>query len=145
MILENVYIEDVAGGRGSKTQYNAADGNLGWIERAFIGKLQSSCNLLFYCYGSNIARLIPHDRVLKPSAPTNVASCRNLCKRRWSVSSEDLLVRGFGDTMWEREFKVLSEELFDIRALDIIGLLDFDDSENLRQFALACSGYFRLK
>ena len=47
------------------------------------------------------------------------------------MSGEQVLSGRFGDTMWKREFEVLAEELLDIWALDIIGLLDLDDFEDL--------------
>lgn len=33
--------------------------------------------------------------------------------------------------MREREFEVLGEELLDVGALDVVGLLEFDDLEDL--------------
>ena len=39
--------------------------------------------------------------------------------------------------MRKREFEVLGEELLDVRALDIIGLLELDDLEDLLQYLLA--------
>lgn len=35
------------------------------------------------------------------------------------------------DTVRKREFEVFREELFDVGALDVVGLFDFDDSQNL--------------
>ena len=35
------------------------------------------------------------------------------------------------DAMRERETQARREELLDIRATDVLGLLDFDDAENL--------------
>jgi len=50
---------------------------------------------------------------------------------RWPGRREDLLGGLFDDTVWERELEVLGKELLDVWALDIVGLLDLDDLEDL--------------
>lgn len=47
------------------------------------------------------------------------------------MSGEQSLAGGLGHTMRQREFEVLGEQLFDVRALDIIGLLKLNDFEDL--------------
>lgn len=44
---------------------------------------------------------------------------------------EDLLVGVPVDTGWERELEVLLEELLDVWAADVVGLLDFNDLQDL--------------
>lgn len=49
------------------------------------------------------------------------------------MGSEQLaLGDSLGDTVRKREFEILAEKLLDIGTLDIIGLLDLDDPEDLR-------------
>ena len=45
--------------------------------------------------------------------------------------AEDLLVADPGRTVGQREGEVLAEELLDVGSLDVIGLLDLDDTEDL--------------
>ena len=47
------------------------------------------------------------------------------------MSGEQGLAGGLGHTVRKREFQVLGKQLFDVRALDIIGLLEFDNLEDL--------------
>lgn len=54
-----------------------------------------------------------------------------LRERGWSGSAEDLLVADLGLAVRQREGQVLAEELLDVGALDIIGLLELDDTEDL--------------
>jgi len=52
------------------------------------------------------------------------------------VSSEEFTFRdSLGDAVWKGEFDVLAEELFDVRTLDVVGLLDLDNPEDLRILA----------
>lgn len=53
-----------------------------------------------------------------------------------SVRGEEILARALCNTMWKRKFEVLGEELLQVRALDVAGLLDFDDFENLHNSSL---------
>lgn len=39
--------------------------------------------------------------------------------------------------MGEREFEILGKELLDVGALDVVGLFDFDNFENLKFSLLA--------
>ena len=55
----------------------------------------------------------------------------HLSKRGRSMSGEQSLAGGLGHTVRKRKFEVLGEQLFDVRALDIIGLLKLDDFEDL--------------
>ena len=47
------------------------------------------------------------------------------------MGGEDLLAGGLGDTVGKRELEVLGEELLDVGAADVLGLLDLDDLEDL--------------
>lgn len=49
------------------------------------------------------------------------------------MSGEDLLAGGLGDTVGQRELEVLGEELLDVRAADLVGLLDLDDLDDLQR------------
>ena len=56
---------------------------------------------------------------------------QRLVESRWPGSGEDLLGGLLGDTVGERELEVLCEELLDVWAADVIGLLNLDDLEDL--------------
>ena len=57
---------------------------------------------------------------------------RNLSsERRWSLGAEDLLGRSLGDTVRQGEAQVLGDQLLDVGALDLIGLLQLDNSQDL--------------
>jgi hypothetical protein len=58
------------------------------------------------------------------------------------VGSEDLLASGLGDTVGKGELEVLGEELLDVGAADVLGLLDLDDLDDL-QCLLARAGNTR--
>lgn len=49
----------------------------------------------------------------------------------WSFCGEDLGAGCLGDAVRKREFEVLGKELLDVWALDIFGLLDLNNLENL--------------
>lgn len=82
-------------------------------------------NTAIYFYSSTPLILI-FSRTLHKGKKGN-----RLSKGRWSRGSEDLLVGGLGDTMWEWELEALGEKLFDVWASDALGLLDLDDLEDL--------------
>ena len=48
------------------------------------------------------------------------------------MGSEDLLANGLGDTVGKGELEVLGEELLDVGAADVLGLLNLDDLDDLR-------------
>ena len=50
---------------------------------------------------------------------------------RWSVRREEFLATGLGNAMGEREFEILLEELLDVWTPNVVGLLNFDNFENL--------------
>lgn len=58
------------------------------------------------------------------------------------MGSEDLLASGLGDTVGKGELEVLGEELLDVGAADVLGLLDLDDLDDL-QCLLARAGNTR--
>lgn len=47
------------------------------------------------------------------------------------MGREDLLAGGLGDTVRERELEVLGEELLDVWAADVLGLLNLNNLEDL--------------
>ena len=55
-----------------------------------------------------------------------------LRKRGRSGGTEDLLVADLGRAVGQREGEVLGEELSDVGALDVVGLLDLDNAEDLK-------------
>jgi len=57
-------------------------------------------------------------------------TCALRSERCRALGREDALGSAL-DAMRERETQARREELLDIRATDILGLLDFDDAENL--------------
>ena len=54
-----------------------------------------------------------------------------LSKRRGPLRKEDLLRRGLGDAVGEREGQVLGDQLLDVWSLDVLTLLELDDAEDL--------------
>jgi hypothetical protein len=76
-----------------------------------------------------------------PTSHTPLQERRRLEESRWSGSREDLLAAGLlVDTVGERELEALGEELLDVRAADVLGLLNFDDLEDL-----LCSQYGKVE
>ncbi len=49
----------------------------------------------------------------------------------WSASNEDLLANRARNAVRERELEVLSEKLLNIWALDVVGLLELNNLEDL--------------
>ena len=47
------------------------------------------------------------------------------------MGSEDLAARLLADAVGQRELEVLGEELLDVRAADVVGLLNLNDLEDL--------------
>ena len=64
-----------------------------------------------------------------------------LGESRGALGAEDLLAGDLGDTVGERESQVLGQELLDVRALDVVGLLELDNTEDLSR-AVSISCYF---
>ena len=54
-----------------------------------------------------------------------------LVEGRWTLGGEDSGTGSLGDAVWKWELEVLGEELLDVWALDVLGLLELDDLENL--------------
>jgi hypothetical protein len=63
----------------------------------------------------------------KPSTPSHTRSIESW----WSFGGKELLANCLGDAVRKREFEVLGEELLDIWSLDVVGLLEFNNLENL--------------
>lgn len=53
-----------------------------------------------------------------------------------SLRGEQLLGAGLGNTVGERELEVLGDELLDVGALDVGGLLNLNDTENLGKLSV---------
>lgn len=65
----------------------------------------------------------------KSSNPKENTAC--LCESGRTLVGKDLLAGLGGDTVREREFQALGEELLDVRAADALAVLDLDDAEDL--------------
>lgn len=68
---------------------------------------------------------------ITPASQTPLQERKRLEESRRPVSREDLLGGRLVDAVGERELEVLDEELLDVRAADVGGLLDLDDLEDL--------------
>lgn len=55
----------------------------------------------------------------------------NLCESGRAGGAENLLVVEARNTVGKREREILGDQLLDVRALDVLGLLDLNDTENL--------------
>lgn len=55
----------------------------------------------------------------------------HLVESRRPLGAEDLLGGSLVDAVGQGELEVLGEELLDVRAADVVGLLDLDDLEDL--------------
>lgn len=82
------------------------------------------------------AKTISH----KPPTIHIIPETTNLCECGGTGGAEDLLVADTGDTVGERERETLGDELLDVRALDVFGLLNLDNAENL-SFMLARAAF----
>jgi len=67
----------------------------------------------------------------RKNRPTPTTTMNALSKSGRALGAEDLLVADLGDTVGEREGEVLGDELLDVGALDVIGLLDLNNAEDL--------------
>jgi hypothetical protein len=67
--------------------------------------------------------------------PKTISISTHLSKCVWSVRDEQLL--GAGAAVRKREFEVLGDQLLDVGTLDIVGVGDFDDFEDLRDEAVS--------
>ena len=54
-----------------------------------------------------------------------------LCESRWPRVSEHLLASGLAVAVRQRELEVLGEELLDVRAADVLGVVDLNDLQDL--------------
>ena len=79
-------------------------------------------------------RFRPKPNNLSPNQPQPTHSVES----RWSASGKDLLASSLGHAVRKGEFEVLGEELLDVWALDIIGLLELDDREDLGSVSILC-------
>jgi len=75
--------------------------------------------------------LEPHHR----KTPSKIAHFNTyqprLCESRWSMRSKNLLAAGLGNTVGQRELEFRCKKLFDIRASDVLRLLDLDDFQDV--------------
>lgn len=68
-----------------------------------------------------------------------------LCECGRSGSTEDLLGADAGDTVREREAQALGGELADVGALDVLGLLELNDAEDLVMVSTQTLGSFPIE
>lgn len=66
-----------------------------------------------------------------PSNNSDTTHSLHLGEGGWSGGGKDLLSGELGGAMREGELEVLGEELSDVRAADEVGLLDFDNFQDL--------------
>lgn len=59
-----------------------------------------------------------------------------LSESGWSLRAEQLLGAGLGDAVGERELQVLGNQLLDVGALDVGGLLDLNNTEDLGKLSI---------
>lgn len=59
-----------------------------------------------------------------------------LSESGWSLRAEQLLGAGLGDAVGERELQVLGNQLLDVGALDVGGLLDLNNTEDLGKLSV---------
>lgn len=55
------------------------------------------------------------------------------------MSCKESFGGSFGDTVRKRELELWSEKLLDVRALDVVGLLNLDNFEDLSTKSVYCS------
>jgi hypothetical protein len=72
-----------------------------------------------------------HLNLSRPSPPSGIAPS---VESGWTLAGEDLGASSLGNTVRKREFEVLGKKLLDVWALDVVGLLNLDDLENLWKF-----------
>ena len=73
-----------------------------------------------------------HSKLIIPLClNSSISYTKTSSECRWSMRSKQLLTACLRNTVWQREFKVLSEELLDVWTLDVVRLLDLDDFEDL--------------
>lgn len=73
------------------------------------------------------AKTISH----KPPTTHMTRENPNLCECGRAGGAEDLLVADTGNTVGKRERETLGDELSDVRALDVVNLLDLDNAQDL--------------
>lgn len=80
--------------------------------------------------------------------PRNLPNLPSLSPKQWQIplsesrralGAEELLGVVLRDAVGEGELEVLDEELLDVRPLDVLGLLELDDAENLRRVSAGSS------
>ncbi len=64
-----------------------------------------------------------------PCRTQSSSSSTHLREGGWSVGGEELLGRCVA--VREREFEVLGDQLLDVGSLDVVGVVDFHDFEDL--------------
>lgn len=68
---------------------------------------------------------------LNPVPNTPPVTRNTLSESGRSLRAEELFATGLADTMGKGKAEALGKKLFDIGALDILALLELDDTENL--------------
>jgi len=64
-------------------------------------------------------------------APTLHSHLSHLVEGRWSLSNKDLGAGCLGNAVRKRELEFLGEELLDVWALDVFGLLELNNLEDV--------------
>lgn len=72
----------------------------------------------------------PNEHLKNLPTPTTTMKT-HLSKRGRARRAEDLLGGDLGDTVGEGEGEVLGDQLLEVGALDVLGLLDLDNTEDL--------------
>jgi hypothetical protein len=72
-----------------------------------------------------------HYIVIHPHNPSPTPKISHLSESRRTRVGEQLLARGLGGTMRQRELEVLLEELLDVRAADGVVVLDLNNLKDL--------------
>ncbi len=75
--------------------------------------------------------------ILVPGKPTTQWSQRNDSESRGPVRNEGRA--DLGDTVGEGELELRDQELLDVGAADVLGLLDLDNTEDLRVVSVSSS------
>lgn len=85
-----------------------------------------------FCSFSRVLAVVVHSSQPNSLASTTIPKkTTSLGESRRTSGGEDLLVADLGDTVGQREREILGQKLLDVRALDVVGLLELNDTENL--------------
>jgi hypothetical protein len=80
-------------------------------------------------YEKDLFTLQCHFSFLPDQTPNATVKCS--VKGRWALAGKDLAAGRLRDAVRKRELEVFGKELLDVWSLDIIGLLELNDLEDL--------------